>query len=74
MFSQVWKKIAEGAKYQNADWVLKVDADAIFVPNRMRVWFKQNELVPPAGIYLENCKYVIMATSAIWRFSVVRDR
>merc|ERR1712194_885192 len=58
MFSQIWKQISADGKYQNADWVLKVDADAIFVPNRMRVWFKQNELVPPAGIYLENCKYV----------------
>merc|ERR1711935_405809 len=58
MFSQVWKQISAEGTYQNADWVLKVDADAIFVPNRMRVWFKQNERVPPAGIYLENCKYV----------------
>jgi len=58
MFSQIWKQISADGNYQNADWVLKVDADAIFVPNRMRVWFKQNELVPPAGIYLENCKYV----------------
>merc|ERR1739837_45836 len=47
-----------GGQYQNADWVLKLDADAIFIANRMRVWLKQNELVPPAGIYLENCKYV----------------
>merc|ERR1712204_127953 len=46
MFSQIWKQISADGKYQNADWVLKVDADAIFVPNRMRVWFKQNELVP----------------------------
>jgi len=58
MFIQVWRKIAEGGKYQNADWVLKLDADAVFVPNRMRVWLKQNNLVPPSGIYLENCKYV----------------
>jgi len=58
IFTQIWKKIAEGGKYQSADWVLKLDADAIFVPNRMRVWLKQHALVPPAGIYLENCKNV----------------
>jgi len=58
MFTQIWKKIAEAGEYQNADWVMKLDADAIFIANRMRVWLKQNELVPPAGIYLENCKYV----------------
>merc|ERR1711878_174084 len=58
MFTQIWKKIAEAGEYRNADWVLKLDADAIFIANRMKVWLKQNELVPPAGIYLENCKYV----------------
>jgi len=58
MFTQNWKKIAEAGEYQSADWVMKVDADAIFIANRMKVWLKQNELVPPAGIYLENCKYV----------------
>jgi len=58
MFTQIWKKIAEAGEYQNADWVLKLDADAIFIANRMKVWLKHNELVPPPGIYLENCKYV----------------
>ena len=58
MFIQIWKKIAEVAKYHTTDWVRKLDADAIFLPRRMRVWLKQNELVPPAGVYLENCKYV----------------
>jgi len=58
MFSQIWKKMGEMGKYQSADWVMKVDADAIFVPSRMRTWLFANRLVPPAGIYLENCKYV----------------
>merc|ERR1711997_373913 len=30
MFIQVWRKIAEGGRYQNAYWVMKLDADAIF--------------------------------------------
>merc|ERR1712029_1052177 len=58
MFTQIWKKIAEAGEYQKADWVMKLDADAVFIANRMKVWLKQNELVPPAGIYLENCKFV----------------
>ena len=36
MVTQIWKTIAEGAKYQNAVWVMRLDADAIFVLNRMR--------------------------------------
>merc|ERR1739844_596769 len=57
MFSQVWKTIASGGKYQSADWVAKVDADAVFVPSRPSK-ILQSQLVPPSGIYLENCKYV----------------
>merc|ERR1719264_950526 len=57
MFSQVWKAIASGSKYQSSDWVVKVDADAVFVPSRLSTKL-QSQLVPPSGIYLENCKYV----------------
>jgi len=54
MFTQVWKKIT---KHNSADWVAKVDGDAVFIPNRLRGWL-QSQMVPDEGIYLENCKYV----------------
>jgi len=57
MFTQVWKAIASGGKSSSADWVVKVDADAVFVPSRLSNKL-QSQLVPPSGIYLENCKYV----------------
>merc|ERR1740122_657860 len=57
MFTQVWKAIASGGKASSADWVAKVDADAVFVPSRLAPKL-QSQLVPPGGIYLENCKYV----------------
>merc|ERR1712113_984198 len=57
MFTQVWKAIASGGKASSADWVVKVDADAVFVPSRLSKKL-QTQLVPPSGIYLENCKYV----------------
>ena len=57
LFSQVWKAIASGSKWQSADWVVKVDADAVFVPSRLTKKL-ESQLVPPSGIYLENCKYV----------------
>jgi len=57
LFTQVWKAIASGGKTSTADWVAKVDADAVFVPSRLRQKL-QSQLVPPSGIYLENCKYV----------------
>jgi len=57
MFSSVWRAIAQGGKYQSADWVAKVDGDAVFIPNRLKRWVA-GQMVPDRGIYLENCKYV----------------
>merc|ERR1711884_475888 len=57
MFTQVWKAIASGSKYRSVDWVAKVDADAVFVPNRLRKILSAQR-VPETGVYLENCKYV----------------
>jgi hypothetical protein len=54
MFTQIWKKIT---KHVYTDWVAKVDADAVFIPDRLRSWLG-GQLVPSNGIYLENCKYV----------------
>merc|ERR1712051_1164467 len=53
MFTQIWKKIT---KHVYTDWVAKVDADAVFIPDRLRSWLG-GQLVPSNGIYLENCKY-----------------
>jgi len=57
IFTQVWKAIASGWKASSADWVVKVDADAVFVPSRLRQKLGA-QMVPPSGVYLENCKYV----------------
>ena len=70
MFSQIWRKISDAQRYQSTDWVLKVEVDAIFMPIRIRVWSKQDVLVPPAGIYLENFEYVTMVTLAIFEFLI----
>jgi hypothetical protein len=57
IFTQIWRSIQSGGKYQQANWVAKVDADAVFIPTRLRSWLSKQR-VPEPGIYLENCKYV----------------
>jgi len=54
---QAWKAIGEAGVYKSASWVVKVDADAVFVPSRL-VSYLSSKLVPATGIYLENCKNV----------------
>merc|ERR1712051_1117376 len=38
IFYQVWLKVREVAKWQAADYTIKVDADAVFAPQRLRTW------------------------------------
>merc|ERR1711993_170518 len=46
----------EGA-WTKWDWTVKVDIDAIFIPQRLRKYLEKVE-VTDNGVYLENCKYV----------------
>merc|ERR1712045_120922 len=57
MFTKIWKAIEASGKFRSADWVAKVDADAVFVPSRLVRWL-QGQRVPETGIYPENCKFV----------------
>merc|ERR1719330_622488 len=58
MFYQIWVKIREVGKWQNADYTVKVDADAVFVPQRLRTWLSSKPGDSPHGLYYENCPYV----------------
>ena len=72
MFIQIFKRIAEGAKYLNADWALGLVADAVFVPYRKMGWSEQNEPRTPDGTYSVNGSMSTAVTSAIWRSSVAK--
>lgn len=56
-FIGVWKKIEEEGDWARRDWTVKVDVDAVFLPNRLRQYLGTKE-VTDNGIYLDNCKYV----------------
>jgi hypothetical protein len=57
MFKQAWKAIGQDGTFKNFDWTVKVDADAVFLPQRLiqRIqWIPR----PKNGVFLVNCKYV----------------
>merc|ERR1711920_1015112 len=54
---QAWAAIQAAGEYSTANWVVKLDADAVMIPSRLKYWLS-DKYVPPEGIYLENCKYV----------------
>jgi len=57
LFFQVWKKIQEMQKWQQYDYTVKVDADTVFLPQRLQNWLTGKK-VTANGIYYSNCKGV----------------
>jgi len=57
LFIQVWKAILQEGRWVTADWIVKVDADAVFVPSRL-VNKLSYQLEVADGIYMVNCQYV----------------
>merc|ERR1712039_972419 len=57
MFKQVWKATKGRIGLEKADWVVKVDADAVFVPHRLKAALMGHPLAY-TGVYFENCREV----------------
>jgi len=53
IFIAVWKQVIADAEYKKYDWVVKVDPDAVFFPDRLGRLLQGRE---KAG-YINNCKY-----------------
>merc|ERR1712045_1090068 len=51
------KAIRTEGLWASHDWTVKVDADTVFLPMRIRTKLS-GQKVTSSGIYLENCKYV----------------
>merc|ERR1712012_738680 len=54
MFVQVWNAVHAAKKYQTHNWVIKVDADAVFFPYKLANVLRDVS-VPSEGLYIENC-------------------
>jgi len=57
MFYQAWMHIRTNKMTVDSDWVVKVDADAVFLPVRL-LHTLQGFKVPEGGVYVENCPKV----------------
>merc|ERR1712241_664020 len=58
MFYQAWMDIKRKQLTADSDWVVKVDADAVFLPQRLRHTLHDFK-VPEGGVYIENCHKVM---------------
>jgi hypothetical protein len=55
MYYQAWLDLRKNRLTTDSDWVIKVDADAVFLPERL-IDVLQGYQVPAGGVYVENCK------------------
>merc|ERR1712187_632822 len=55
---QAWMDMRRNKLTETSDWVVKVDADAVFLPERLTNML-QGYKVPEGGLYMENCEKVM---------------
>merc|ERR1712187_711411 len=67
MFYQAWKDMREKQLTTGSDWVVKVDADTVFLPERLLTRL-QGYHVPAGGVYLETCKAALDWKGTQWKF------
>lgn len=59
IFMKVWRTVTNDGKFLNHDWTVKVDADSVFLPDRLRPLIRLYEAKANtgAGVYLNNCQF-----------------
>jgi len=59
IFMKVWSTVVGDRRYLNHDWTVKVDADSVFFPDRLRPLVREHSDGgnSGAGVYLNNCQF-----------------
>lgn len=58
IFIEVWKQVIVRGAYKEVAWTVKVDPDAVFLVQRLRMYLPDHSEEPLTnGVYLNNCKY-----------------
>jgi hypothetical protein len=55
IFLALWDKVLKEGRFMLHGWTVKVDPDAVFMPNRLRSLLTRHS-EGPKGVYLNNCK------------------
>jgi len=53
-FIAAWKLLKEDGRYASHDYVVKLDVDTVFFPDRLRSWLSRNE-PPGENVYVRSC-------------------
>merc|ERR1711920_284318 len=56
-FTRVWKKVQDDGRWMKHDWIVKVDADAVFFPDRLKLHLDKLRTPRGSRVYLRNIDY-----------------
>jgi hypothetical protein len=56
IFARTWKQVMSDSQYLKFDWTVKVDADAVFLPQRLRERLRLRKAHSADRVYFNNCK------------------
>jgi len=73
VFLAAWQKVFEERRYLAFDWTVKVDVDAVFLPQRLRYVLLQHTDSHPRGIYFVNCLYGLRGPIEVFSRRAVRQ-
>lgn len=65
MFMEIWKKVGEMGKWREHDWTVKVDSDAVFLPDRLKQHLEYLRTPRGARVYVENIDFKFKYMGAI---------
>jgi len=65
MFMGIWKKVKDLGNWQNHDWTVKVDSDAVFFPHRLKDHLLKLRTPRGSRVYLENINFKFKFMGAI---------
>merc|ERR1719323_148873 len=54
VFIRLWGAVSEVGRFSYHAWTVKLDADAVFLPQRLRTLLRP---IHPGALYLNNCKW-----------------
>lgn len=57
IFIEVWNKVKDEGKFWDKDWTVKVDCDAVFFPDRLKLHISQMNPPKEKPIYFKNCDF-----------------
>jgi hypothetical protein len=76
IFIEIWDEVKKTGIYKEHQWTVKVDPDAVFLPQRLRQHLTRLRVPPRQALYVENCNFKfrfmgaleILSTEAVHTF------